>query len=427
MDRLENLGLSMKLAVIGGGWAGISAAVELAELNKHGATVTLFEAGRTLGGRARRMGNTSPHLDNGQHILLGAYRETLALMVKLGVPPEQELQRLPLRIEDNRGFCLALPPLPAPFNLAWGLLTAKGVSLSEKIRTALWMQRLKRHKFKLEKDTSVAQWLEDAGQIGTLRHHLWEPLCLAALNTPVHRASAQLFANVLKDSLGSPLAGATDLLIPKTTLSALIPDPATTWLTARGAEIRTRHRVKALTQAPAGWDVDGEHFDKIILAVAPQHVQNLLPEQTVPSDFEPIGTVYLQYSPEVKQPFPLMALYGGTGQWVVDRGNGLLAGSLSGGGSWEEMDDLTLAETLHQELGKPGPLPNYQVIREKKATFTCTPGQIRPGTLTNRPGLFLAGDYTYGDYPATLEGAVISGQLAARAAIADSKDKPLPL
>ncbi|MGL5630906.1 MAG: hydroxysqualene dehydroxylase HpnE [Azovibrio sp.] len=409
----------MKLAVIGGGWAGISAAVELAELNNHGATITLFEAGRMLGGRARRMGNTTPHLDNGQHILLGAYREILALMVKLGVPPEQELQRLPLRVEDNRGFCLALPRLPAPINLAWGLLTARGGSLSEKIRTALWMQGLKRRKFQLEKDISVAQWLDEAGQTGVLRHHLWEPLCLAALNTPVNRASAQLFANVLKDSLGSPLAGATDLLIPKTTLSALIPDPATAWLTARGAQIRTSYRVKTLTQTPAGWDVDDEHFDKIILAVAPQHVQSLLPEQAVPSDFEPIGTVYLHYPPEVKQPFPLMALYGGTGQWVVDRGNGLLAASLSGGGNWEEMDDLTLAQTLHQELGQTGPLPDYQVIREKKATFTCTLGQTRPGTLTSKPGLFLAGDYTYGAYPATLEGAVISGQLAARAAIAD--------
>lgn len=409
----------MKLAVIGGGWAGISATVELTELNNHGATITLFEAGRMLGGRARRMGNTAPHLDNGQHILLGAYHEILALMVKLGVPPEQELQRLPLRVEDNRGFCLALPRLPAPINLAWGLLTARGVSLSEKIRTALWMQGLKRRKFQLEKDISVAQWLDEAGQTGVLRHHLWEPLCLAALNTPVNRASAQLFANVLKDSLGSPLAGATDLLIPKTTLSALIPDPATAWLTARGAQIRTSHRVKTLTQTPAGWDVDDEHFDKVILAVAPQHVQSLLPEQAVPSDFEPIGTVYLHYPPEVKQPFPLMALYGGTGQWVVDRGNGLLAASLSGGGNWEEMDDLTLAQTLHQELGQTGPLPNFQVIREKKATFTCTLGQTRPGTLTSKPGLFLAGDYTYGAYPATLEGAVISGQLAARAAIAD--------
>lgn len=427
MDRLENLGLSMKLAVIGGGWAGISAAVELVELNHQGANITLFEAGRILGGRARRIGNASTHLDNGQHILLGAYRETLALMTKLGVPPEQELQRLPLRVENNRGFCLALPPLPAPLNLAWGLLTAKGVSLSEKIRTALWMQGLKRRKFKLEKDTSVAQWLDDAGQTGTLRHHLWEPLCLAALNTPITRASAQLFANVLRDSLGSPHASATDLLIPKNTLSTLIPDPATTWLTARGVQIRTRHRVKELDQTSAGWSVDGEHFDKIILAIAPQHVQSLLPEQTVPCDFEPIGTVYLQYSPEIKQPFPLMALCGGIGQWMVDRGNGLLAASLSGTGRWEEMDDLLLAQTLHQELGHPGPLPDYRVIREKKATFACTPNLPRPSTLTSKPGLLLAGDYTYGTYPATLEGAVISGQLAARAAIAASKNPCTPL
>lgn len=405
----------MKIAIIGGGWAGIAAAVELVQ---RGAQVTLFEAGRQLGGRARRASIPGADLDNGQHILLGAYRDTLALMATIGADPEQLLRRLPLRVEDNRGFCLALPQLPPPFNLAWGLLTARGVSLGEKLRTALWMQGLKWRRFKLPADTSVAAWLDSAGQTGTLRRHLWEPLCLAALNTPAEQASAQIFAHVLRDSLGSPEAGATDLLLPRGTLSDLIPDPASNWLLARGADLRTGQRVRQLERGHDGWHVAGETFDQVIIAVAPHHLRALLPELgKVPDRFEPIGTVYFHYPAGTTLPYPLMALQGGVGQWLVDRGQGVLAASLSGHGNWENLEDEALALALHQEMQQPGPLPPYRVIREQRATFACHPDQPRPGCHTPYPSLFLAGDYTWADYPATLEGAVRSGIAAANACL----------
>ena len=123
----------MKVAVIGGGWAGIAAAVELTAA---GADTTLYEAGRVLGGRARSINIAGRTLDNGQHILLGAYRETLALMRQVGADPEILFDRCPLQIIDNSGFRLALPILPAPLNVAWGLLTATGVGLGEKIGRA---------------------------------------------------------------------------------------------------------------------------------------------------------------------------------------------------------------------------------------------------------------------------------------------------
>lgn len=405
----------MNIAVIGGGWAGIAAAVELVD---RGARVTLFEAGRQLGGRARRARIDGLELDNGQHILLGAYRDTLALMTRIGADPEKLLRRLPLRVEDNRGFCLALPQLPPPFNLAWGLLTARGVSLREKLRTALWMQGLKWRQFKLPADTSVAAWLEGAGQTGTLRRHLWEPLCLAALNTPAEQASAQIFAHVLRDSLGSPAAGATDLLLPRGSLSELIPDPASHWLSTRSARLRTGHRVKRIEPGAAGWQVEGETFAKVIVAVAPQHLRALLPGQDkVPDRFEPIGTVYFHYPAGTTLPYPLRALQGGVGQWLVDRGRGVLAASLSGHGHWENMGDEALALALHQEMQQPGPLPPYRVIREQRATFACLPDLPRPACRTSYPDLFLAGDYTWADYPATLEGAVRSGMAAAAACL----------
>ncbi len=226
----------MRIAIIGGGWAGIAAAVELVD---RGAAVTLIEAGRALGGRARRAATPEGDLDNGQHILLGAYHHCLALMRRVGARPEEQLLRLPLRLADPRGFCLALPRLPAPLHLAWGLLTARGPGWMEKLRTALWMQRLKARRFRIEPDTSVSAWLDASGQTGVLRRHLWEPLCLAALNTPPARASAQIFAHVLRDSLASASPGATDLLLPRGTLSDLLPTPAAAWLSQRGAIVRT--------------------------------------------------------------------------------------------------------------------------------------------------------------------------------------------
>lgn len=401
----------MKVAVIGGGWAGIAAAVEL---TAGGAETTLFEAGRVLGGRARQITIAGRKLDNGQHILLGAYCETLALMRRVGGNPEQGLERRPLQIIDPTGFRLALPRLPAPLNVAWGLLTAQGVSLGEKLHTAWWMQGIKSRNFRLKHDCSVSHWLDTAGQTGQLRRHLWEPLCLAALNTPAERASAQLFANVLRDSLGSTRRQDTDLLLPRVTLGELLPEPADRWLRAHGARLRLANRITQIKTSDTAVDVDGESFDAAILATAAQHAEKLWPELQAAKDYEPIATVYLQFSAGIGLPFPLLNQQGTHGQWVVDRGNGLLACILSGQGDWEKLTDSALAEALREELQIKEKASWQKVIREKRATFSCRPGLTRPACRTSHPRLLLAGDYTWADYPATLEGAVRSGLYAAR-------------
>jgi hydroxysqualene dehydroxylase len=404
----------VKVAVIGGGWAGLAAAVDLTAA---GITTTLYEAGRQAGGRARSISVDDRTLDNGQHILLGAYREVLALMRQVGADPEQLLERRPLQILDPGIFRLALPRWPAPLNVAWGLLTAVAVDWPEKAKTALWMQGIKWRGFRLPADTTVTAWLDAAGQTGALRRHLWEPLCLAALNIPAERASAQVFANVLRDSLGSARRSDTDLLLPRTDLGRLFPEPAVRWLQDNGTTLRFTTRVGSLSANTDGIVIDGETYAAAIIATAPQHAEKLWPALVCHFDYEPIVTVYLQFEAKTKLAFPLQKQSGKYGQWVVDRNQGLLACVLSGHGDWEALSDTELAAALQAELALPGPATWQKVIREKRATFACRPKLARPDFMTADPRVILAGDYTWADYPATLEGAVRSGRRAAHAVL----------
>jgi squalene-associated FAD-dependent desaturase len=411
----------VKVAVIGGGWAGLAAAVDLTAA---GVATTLYEAGRVPGGRARGVDIAGRRLDNGQHILLGAYRETLRLMQQVGADPEQLLARHPLQVLDPGIFRLALPRWPAPLNIAWGLLSAVAVDWPEKAKTALWMQGVKWRRFRLPVDTTVAAWLDAAGQTGALRRHLWEPLCLAALNLPAERASAQIFANVLRDSLGSPRRADTDLLLPRADLGALLPEPAVRWLANNGATLRLGTRVAGLAPKPDGIEIAGNIYDAAIVATAPQHARKLWPALATAFDYEPIATVYLEFSPKTALAFPLQKQSGKYGQWIVDRGNGLLACVLSGHGDWEALADDQLTAALCAELALPEPPHWQQVVREKRATFSCRPSLARPDWRTADSRVVLAGDYTWADYPATLEGAVRSGRRAAHAVLRKSYNPP---
>ena len=415
-----------RTAIIGGGYAGMAAAVELAA---HGLAVDVFEASRTLGGRARAVDMEGMTLDNGTHILAGAYTETQRLMKLVGVSASA-LLRLPLHLEFPGQFRLHAPRLPAPLHLLAALLGAQGLSWSDKFAAINFMHQQQRNRFHLATDTTASALLAD--QPTRVRRFLWEPLCLAALNTAPQEASAQIFLNVLRDSLAGGRA-ASELLLPTTDFSSLFPEPAAGFVAARGGKVTRATRIERIARSEAGFALDDHGFyAQVIIAVAPQHLAALaseLPEfeviitQLAQYQWEPIVTCYLAYPPAVRLPQPMLGVMDGTAQWLFDRGQthgqpGLIAAVISASRRHRDLDAAPLAAEIHREVARivpdlPAPLWN-RVITEKRATFACKPGLPRPATATPIPGLFLAGDYVASDYPATLESAVRSGINAAR-------------
>ena len=417
----------MKVAVIGAGYAGLAAAVELAA---QGISVTVFEAAKQLGGRARRVDYRSMALDNGQHILLGAYHETLRLMRMTGADPAELLLRLPLQLVIPGRFRLQAAPLPAPLHLALALLTARGLTWGERLSAARFMSTMRRGDFHLGEDICAGKMLTIHGQTSNLRRYLWEPLCVAALNTPLETASAQIFLNVLRDSLAGSRAD-SDMLLPLANLTHLFPEHATAFLNSHGGKIIHSQTVLAVKAEAAGFTLEmrpgPEKFDQVICAVPPQRLAALtanMPElaqaRALVSHFsyQPIYSVFLQYPAATRLPRPMIGLYGGVTQWVFDRGQinheaGLLCAVISAEGPHQTLDHNELAQRVHDELRATLPdLPQpvwHKVIAEKRATFACSPSLERPGQVTPLPNFYLAGDYTAGDYPATIESAVRSG------------------
>ncbi len=420
---------AQRTAIVGGGWAGLAAAIEATRL---GHAVTLFEMAPQLGGRSRSVGagGRDSGLDNGQHILIGAYTETLALLRRVGVDIDTAFVRSPLRISypDGSGLHLSAGSPAAAFVQAvfarrgWPWAARLGL-----LRTAAgwWLGR-----FKCDPALTVAALT--AGLPAVVRDELIDPLCVAALNTPAGDASARVFLRVLHDALLSG-PGSADLLLPAVGLSALLPDPAARWLAKAGAELRLAHRIEHLQPDGDAWQLDGERFERVVLAATP-HEAARLTRRIAPAwsaraaalRFEPIATVYL-HGDGVRLPEPMLALRSidsHPAQFVFDRGQlggapGLLAFVVSGAARWVERgSEATLQATLsqaHTALGAHlrAPLKPLQVLVEKRATFRCTPGLERPAPCI-APGLFAAGDHVAGPYPATLEGAVRSGLWAAR-------------
>jgi len=388
----------------------MAAAVTLA---RRGAGAVVFESGPVPGGRARRVASRGESLDNGQHILIGAYATLFGLMRAVGVPPDAVL-RLPLELRYADGFCLRRKPL----GLLAGLLLARRLPWRERLGAVRFMLALRRLGYRLAGDCSVSALLQRYGQAGRIGHYLWKPLCVSALNTLPEAASANVFLAVLRDTLGGK-ADASDLVLPRVDLSRLFPEPAADWLRAQGAEVRYGDTVRDLEA------LRGE-YGAVILAVGPHQLRALLPEHAPQFEYQPITTVYLQYDAKTKLPLPMLGLGGGLVQWVFDRGAltgepGRLAAVISAEGEHRQMTQEALALACHRELAaalRDLPEPQWsRVIAEKRATIAVTPGLRRPAIETPLPGVFLAGDYTDPEYPPTLEAAARSGVRAAHRAL----------
>jgi squalene-associated FAD-dependent desaturase len=400
--------------VVGAGYAGMAAAVTLAQ---RGARVTVLESGPVPGGRARRVTTQGHTLDNGQHILIGAYATLFGLMRAVGVPADAVL-RLPLELRYADGFRFNALYLPAPFGLLGGLLLARGLPWRERVGAVRFMLAMRGQEFRLAEDCSVSALLERHAQGGRIGHYLWKPLCVSALNTPPAQASANVFLAALRDTLGGE-AGASDLILPRVDLSRLFPEPAMAWLRAQGVDVRCESTVRDLS------GLRSEH-EAVIVAVGPHQLKALLPELASEYEYQPITTCYLQYDARTRLPFPMLGLADGLVQWVFDRGQltgekGLLAAVISAQGDHQQMTQEELARACHRELAAVLRIPEPQwsrVIAEKRATIAVPPGLQRPVIETPLPGVFLAGDYTDPEYPPTLEAAARSGVRAAERALA---------
>lgn len=424
----------MTTLIVGGGWSGLAAAVRLCQ---QGRQVHLIESARQLGGRARSVDWQGLEVDNGQHLLIGAYRRTLALLADLDQSPDSLFDRLPLSLTV---YDPAYPPLqlnagrllPWPLSLVWRVLADNGWQVSRPLaRLALQARRFNPHQ-----DISVQQWLKNQRQSDRLIRQLWQPLCLATLNTPIDTASAALFARVLTDTFRRRKD--SDLLIPRRPLGEVLPESAARYIRQHGGQISLQTRGRELLVdngrirglvTDKGTKIEA---DEVILATPPGVSRQLLAtHQTLPEpSHHAIATVYLQYSKAMRLSAPIIGLSGTTAQWLFDRSDlkpGLVAVVISGPGDHEKLSKAALIDIIAGEItphlpAQRGTLSDALVIREKKATFACTVDiqQQRPNNRTEITGLWLAGDYVTNPYPATLEGAVMNGEQTATQLIAAS-------
>ncbi len=304
-----------------------------------------------LGGRARRVLRNGLPLDNGQHLLLGAYTQTLAIADALRTDADgpawstAALSMRPLMDSQHNALRLTAHALPAPFGLALGLLTASGLTVTERLATLRWFARLRRDRFRVSPDATVSALL--AALPRRAREHLWEPLCLAALNTPPAQASARVFANVLRAAFDADAAAAR-VVAPRVDLADVLPEPAARWLRARGHAVHTATPARIAGIGPEGIDVvvrgTPSRVRAAVVAVGPHQLQGAFAQRLADANpgiaaalnqtrrlrYEPITTIYLGYAGAHRLPRGLVRLDDAPGQWAFDRSDILARAGAAG-------------------------------------------------------------------------------------------------
>ncbi len=431
-----------RVAIIGAGWAGLAAAHTLQQKN---VKVHVFEQSHTLGGRARKvhsrkLGRT---IDNGQHLLIGAYVDTLRLMQELGLSEKKHFLRQTLDISSlNQDFRLSIQStLPAPLNFLYALLRAKGLTFSDKYKLIRALASLKKQKWQVPQSQTVANWLKQHNQTFFLCQVFWEPLCIATLNTGTNKASMQLFASVLKQSTDAGQQ-ASDFLIPRVDLSAL-------WAEKLSHDIAITYgkSIQSIQMTSTGYQIEGLDVDAVILATPAEQCAKIMAylpgNENQPGlmkalqqfSFNPIMTITLELEKNWHLPLPLYLLktenpQQDPGQWLFMRSRFMsdahstrpeITIVISQANKWlaKEKQEIIqrVIEQLERQAPEKIPLPAvtaWDIITEKRATFSAEPGLQRLPNNTAWPGLYLAGDWTDTGFPGVLEGAVKSGQLAAR-------------
>jgi squalene-associated FAD-dependent desaturase len=441
------------VAIIGGGYAGCAAAVTLA---RKGVRCAIYETAPVLGGRARRVERDGFALDNGQHLLIGAYARTLEMLAQVhGENRRATFIRRPLSIapfvaDQRDALTLFAPRAPGRLGLLVGLLGARGLTWRERIANLNWFRAIERGGFDRPAGETVARLLSPLPpRVAKL---LWEPLNLAALNTPASSASAQVFVNVLRGAFAGR-GDDSDFILPATDLTAFLPDAAAHYVTAQGGQVHRSTRAQVVSTGRASSEIlaDGRaHAARaVIVAVGPHQLGDAFAREAIAShpplaaaidgmaamSFEAIATIWLGYAARVPMPGPVARLDDAPGQWVLDRPDVLthandtrgvaqmLAVVISANGAHLTLSHEALVQAVDTQLRRL--LPSMPacvwsfVIAEKRATYACTPRRPRPAGPRFAPGIYLAGDYVDDQFPATLEAAVRSGINAAEALASD--------
>ncbi len=441
----------MDVIIIGGGWAGLSAAIKLVEAGK---SVCIVEVAKQLGGRARKVQYKQYSVDNGTHIMIGAYTETLKLIKKVHAQSHSQVkesdilerQALSLNYKILSKGDISIPhfTLPAPFNIILSFLFTKGLTLKEKRLILLLGIKIKLGFFNKLSDIALKTFLQQEKQTPGIIKNIWEPLCLAIMNTPIAQASSNIFLTVIKEAFFKSRR-ASDFLFFKKDLSETFPIPAQRFIEQKNVRILFKQTITGLKPVANGYLAsslaDSFLAKDIIIATAPIAAIKLLSNlKTSPSlhnliqrlsqfSYQPICTIYIQYPESVQCERSMQGFLGSTSQWMFDKSTtnqaGFVSIIVSSEGEHMQWDNPTLIENISHELSQlypnwPQPVDAF-VIREKRATFTASVNinRIRPINKTDIKHIWLAGDYTNTQYPATLEGAVRSGLLCAEQILAE--------
>ena len=431
--------MSRSVAVIGGGLAGITAALRCAD---GGARVTLFESRPRLGGLTHSFRRGELDVDNGQHVFLRCCTAYRGLLDRLGVTAGVTVQRrlaIPIAAPGRKRAWLRRDALPAPLHLARSLAGYPPLSLAERLRFGAAALALRR--VDLDAPATDAQsfgaWLTAHGQSRRAIETMWDLVGVATLNATADQASLALAAKVFQTGLLTE-ASAADIGWAVVPLGELHGTAGRRALSEAGVEVLTSVKVASVRPAAAGWEVDGRRFDQVVSAVPPDVASRILPlSRPFSLGTSPIVNLHVVYDRKVLDE-PFLAAIDSPLQWVFDRTrqSGLTHGqyiavSLSAA---DDLIDVPVAELRARMVpaleallpaARGAGLLDFFVTRERHATFRAAPGtaRLRPPAATAFPGLWLAGAWTATGWPATMEGAVRSGESAAAGVL----DLPSPM
>ncbi|MFN0156772.1 MAG: hydroxysqualene dehydroxylase HpnE [Bacteroidota bacterium] len=435
------------MVIVGGGLSGLAAGVQLASEN---IPVVILEQKPALGGRAYSYtdATTGDIVDNGQHLLIAGYQGTFRFLDTIGALDLLRIQEYPdlLFHHPRRGFTsFTLPKLPSPFHLLWGIFNTDLLSLKDKVslcRAGLALQTSDADD--MVKAMTVEEWLDGQNQSVECKRSFWEPLAVSIMNEKIATASASVFLHSMREAFlrGWKNAAAA---IPIVGLSQLYVDGASRFITDHKGTVRCNADVVRIVRDGETASIvelrDGEIIpcNAVILAVPSYRIPALIPsgvQMTIAVDAigrldsSPIISVHLWFSKEVMQD-EFVGVIGKRVQWFFNRRmilrekgkGGHVSAVISAAHEYVDLTNEALTTMAVEDLRSVYPdavaPPTHSiVIREKRATFSCTPKSetLRPDHQTSAPNLFVAGDWTNTGLPATIEGAIISGERCARLA-----------